>query len=96
MKIKKKKKRYSFYEILEEAGYIEFVENGKTDKPLGELCNEAYRAIQLKRQMNGQMPFSITSEDGLCDIWNEMIYFFQLNTALILGDSLPEQVRYIL
>ena len=96
MKILKNSKRYSFYEILEEAGYIEFVENGKADKPLGELCNEAYRAIQLKRQMNGQRPFSITSEDGLCDIWNEMIYFFQLNTAIILGDPLPEQVRYIL
>ena len=92
----KKSKRYPFYEILEEWGYIQFVEDGKKEKPLGELCNDAYRDIQIKRQMNGHKPFSITSEDGLCDIWNEMIYYFQLNTALILGDPLPKQVRYIL
>ena len=83
-------------EVLKEAGYIEFVENGKKDKPLGELCNEAYRAVQLKRKIEGLKPFSLTSEDGLVGIWNEMIYYFHLNTAVILGKPHPEYIRFIL
>ena len=94
MKILKNSERYPFYDCLIELGYIEFVQSGKTDRSLGELCNESYRAVQLKREMNGEKPFSITSEDGLCDIWNEMIYYFQLNTAIIRGDPHPKQIKY--
>ena len=96
MKILVNSKRYHFYDLLKEAGYIEFVENGKKDKPLGELCNEAYRAVQLKRKVEGLKPFSLTSEDGLVGIWNEMIYYFHLNTAVILGKPHPEYIRFIL
>ena len=69
---------------------FDFVDDGKFNLELAELCNNAYQAVRHKREMLAGRPFSVTDEIDLAWLWYDMRYYFNLNTAIIRGDPLPK------
>ena len=69
---------------------FDFVDDGKFNLELAELCNNAYQAVQHKREMFAGRPFSVTDEIDLAWLWYDMRYYFNLTTAIIRGYPLPK------
>ena len=75
--------------ILGDMPLLDFVIEGKYEKDLANLCNEAYTAVQGARKNKFGKEFSLTDEMDLNRLWYEMNYYFMLNDAIINKEPIP-------
>lgn len=75
--------------ILGDMPLLDFVIEGKYEKDLANLCNEAYTAVQGARKNKFGKEFSLTDEMDLNRLWHEMNYYFMLNDAIINKEPIP-------
>lgn len=80
------RKRYGTNEL------IDFVDGGRCDPQLGDLCNSAYEAVQYKKKEQTGRPFSLTDEFEIAMMWYDISYYLRVNTAIIKKEPLPQYV----
>ena len=71
---------------------IDFVDGGRFDPQLGDLCNSAYEAVQHKKKEQTGTGFSLTDEIDIAFLWYDIGYYLRLNTAIIKKDPLPKYI----
>ena len=71
---------------------IDFVDGGRLDPQLGDLCNSAYEAVQHKKKEQTGRGFSLTDEIDIAFLWYDIGYYLRLNTAIIKKEPLPKYI----
>ena len=71
---------------------IDFVDGGRFDPKLGDLCNSAFEAVQHKKKEQTGRPFSLTDEFEIAMMWYDIGYYLRVNTAIIKKEPLPKYV----
>ena len=71
---------------------IDFVDGGRFDPQLGDLCNSAYEAVQHKKKEQTGTGFSLTDEIDIAFLWYDIGYYLRLNTAIIKKEPLPKYI----
>ena len=71
---------------------IDFVDGGRFDPQLGDLCNSAYEAVQHKKKEQTGRGFSLTDEIDIAFLWYDIGYYLRLNTAIIKKEPLPKYI----
>ena len=71
---------------------IDFVDGGRFDPQLGDLCNSAYEAVQHKKKEQTGKEFSLTDEIDIAFLWYDIGYYLRLNTAIIKKEPLPKYI----